>query len=252
LDEFYIAPEWLEMTRGSACFYPNAGSDHEEPLAVFQDHAHTFWFCDIAYPRGLDLTPVFALTANFRLVQSDKSGAPMATMEERIAENGRGYRFLQPSKLTEIYERTDGRRLIVVRRRGFGQIALSQEFASRSIGIFMHRGDSPGESGSNVYFLANKKSTYEPCGNLFAKVASRLKDLALIISDGSNTSISPLRRFHRSNTECRDAFSYHQGRTFEFGGFVWACVGWLTRRFGPTLVWGVKRQAKFSAVAGNL
>lgn len=79
-----------------------------------------------------------------------------------------------------------------------GQIGLVKEFSEGSIAVFMHRGDSAGESGSNVYYLSNKTSRYEGCGNRFDKIGYGLKDRALIISDGSNTSIRPLRRFHSS------------------------------------------------------
>jgi hypothetical protein len=244
LADFYIAADWLEATRGSAFFYPAAGSDHTEALNIFQDYVDVFWFCDTMYQEGLNLPAVCASNTGWRLVGRNISGVPMATPERRIGENGREYYFLQPSKLAETYERKDGRRLTVIRRRGFGQIALSKELGDRSLGVFMHRGDSRGEGGSNVYFLSNKKTEYEPCGNLFDKLGRRLKDKALIISDGSNASIRRrrLRRFHHKPTEGREAFSYHQGRTFQFGGFDWTCVGWLSRRNGPTLVWGLTRQ----------
>jgi hypothetical protein len=243
----------LEAVRGKALFYPAAGSDYNEALKVFQDHIDTFWFCDKAYPAGLNLPPVLTSNDGFLLIQSQKSGAPNATCEIRLA-NGRTYRFLEPSKLIEAYERTDGRQLTVIRRRGFGQIALSTEFTERALGVFMHRGDSPGESGSNIYFLSNKKADYEPCGRLFEKIGHCLADQALIISDGSNTSIRGLRRFHerkQRDTRGSEAFSYHQGRNFTFGGFVWTCVGWLSAKNGPTLVWGVTRRAELPKVAAS-
>lgn len=82
-----------------------------------------------------------------------------------------GYRFLAPSKLAETYERVgDRRRITVIRRRGFGQYALSTEFADGSVGVFMHRGDISGEGGSNIYYLANMQSRHEPVGNLFDKL----------------------------------------------------------------------------------
>ena len=65
------------------------------------------------------------------------------------------YRKLEPGRLKQLYERvSDSRRLTVIRRRGFGQYVLG-EFPNRSIGVFVHRGDSPGDGGSNTYFLAN-------------------------------------------------------------------------------------------------
>jgi hypothetical protein len=241
MSDFYIAQEWLEVSRDTAFFYPAAGSDYTEPLTIFQNYVSEFWFSDI-YPTGLQLPPVCAFHTDLHPLEQNTSGEPFAIMETRRAENGRRYRFVQPSKLTEVYETTDGRHITVVRRRGFGQIGLTKEFGERSLGVFMHRGDSPGEGGSNVYFLANKKTYYEPCGSLFNKLARRLKDRALVISDGSNTNIRQLRRFHSSSTEGRQAFAYHQGRDFDFGGFRWSCVGWLSMKNGPTLVWGLTRQ----------
>jgi hypothetical protein len=251
LDSFFIEPDWLESVRGTLFFYPAAGFDYAEPLNVFKDHLDTFWFCDMDYPRGLDLAPVFDINGDFRLVRSEKSGSFDATMENRNDAQGHEYRFLEPSSLSETYERSDGRRLCVVRRRGFGQIALTKEFHSRSIGVFMHRGDSTGESGSNVYFLANKKASFDPCGNLFDKLGERLADNALVISDGSNTHIGRLRRFHRENTDGAVAYEYYRGKSFIFGGFYWSCVGWLSRRYGPTLVWGLQRQTVQGKVLGG-
>lgn len=246
MSAFQVAKEWLEVSRNTVLFYPAAGSDYAEALTVFRDYVDVFCFCDINYPSGLELPAVCASDTGLRLVDKYISGDPRAMMEQRIAENNRPYHFLQPSKLVEIYERADGRRLTVIRRRGFGQIGLSKEFSDGSIGVFMHRGDSPGEGGSHVYFLANKKTAYEPCGNLFDKLACRLRDKALIISDGSNSSIREVRRFHNKSKEGPEAFSYHQGRCFSFGGFLWTCVGWLSRKYGPTLVWGVTRHLQSS------
>ena len=57
-----------------------------------------------------------------------------------------GYRFLAPSKLAETYERVgDRRRITVIRRRGFGQYALSTEFADGSLGVHAPK---RGEGGS--------------------------------------------------------------------------------------------------------
>jgi hypothetical protein len=67
-------------------------------------------------------------------------------------------------------------------------------------------------------------------------------DRALIISDGSNTSIKRLSKLHNALIDGHQAFAEQQGRDFAFGGFHWTCVGWLSRRYGPTLVWGVTRQ----------
>lgn len=103
--------------------------------------------------------------------------------------------------------------------------------------MFMHRGDSVGEGESSVYFLANKKTRYEPCGNLLDKLSSRLTDQAIVITDSSNTSIGPLRRFYRSKLKGCEAFKHLRGGmpsiVSVFAGPVWA--GWFTAWFGPPL-----------------
>jgi hypothetical protein len=88
LSDFYIAPDWLELVRNRTLFYPAAGSDYPEALAIFQDHVDTFWFSDIKYPTGLNLPPVFPSSADFRLVQSRASGAIGAMLEQRTSDGG--------------------------------------------------------------------------------------------------------------------------------------------------------------------
>jgi hypothetical protein len=113
----------------------------------------------------------------------------------------------------------------VVRRRGFGQIALS-EFAPGSIGVFIHRGDSPGESGSNVYFFSDLNSRHEPCGHLFPKLVRGVSDKALVISDGSNVRFNMLKRQCRLNgIDRRIGYESHIEHPFDLGGLRWNCVG---------------------------
>ena len=241
MSDFYIPPDWLESVRGTIFFYPAALTDHRQPLKLFMDVIDEFWFADTNYPTELRMTPALKGRAGVRLISSETTGPVTAVMENRVDSTGNSYRHLLPSKLVEKYERENGTTITVVRRRGFGQIALTTEFPERSIGVFMHRGDSPGQGGSNAYFLANKRTRYEPCGNLLDKLSSRLTDRAIVITDGSNTSIGPLCRFHGSELGGPDAFNRLQMCTFNRGGFRWCCIGWLNRRYGPTLVWGLER-----------
>ena len=241
MNDNYIMPEWLEAVRGTTFFYPCAYEDHAEPLAVFGDIIDEFWFGDTNYCADLNMTSALNGRSGHRLVSCEKSGSLNKKIENRTDDDGRPYRYLLPSKRIETYERTDGRRLTVIRRRGFGQMALTNEFQQRSIGVFMHRGDSAGESGSNVYFLANLPSRYEPCARLFEKLSWCLTDKALIISDGSNACIRNVRKFHDSNLDGCEVFERLREVNFTFGQFRWSCVGWLGRRYGPTLVWGLTR-----------
>jgi hypothetical protein len=150
----------------------------------------------------------------------------------RVAANSRRW---WPGRLIEFYGREDdARRLKIVRRREFGQCALS-EFADRSIGIFVHRGDSEGEGGSNLFFLANTP--------LYDKLSRKLADTALVVSDGSLVEPSFLRKFHRPKKEKSgfDAYRFHKKKHYPFDPFDWRCVGYLGQRNGPTLVWQLTR-----------
>jgi hypothetical protein len=242
----FVDAEWLDVVKGKVFFYPSAGRDCEEALDVFAGHIDTFWFADIGYRPGLKMAPVKGKSSRFKLLSSARSGEPNASMETRKSETGHQYRDLAPSRLEETYERVgDGRRISVVRRRGFGQCALSSEFADNSIGIFMHRGDTPGEGGSNVYYLANQYCSHEPLSNLFDKLSRMLTDRALIVTDGSNCCINRVKRWHWKQ-EVKGPAAFHEAQAvgFEFGGWSWKCVGFLGNRYGPTLVWGVTRLEK--------
>lgn len=241
MSEFFVEPSWLNAVRGKRFYYPAANLDHLEALEVFHEVIDEFWFADIHYRAGLEMAPALVGDQRFRLLQVLKTGAIHAAREQRQDTLGQSFGYLEPSRLIERYEKRDGRNLTVVRRRGYGQIGLVEEFSKKDLGVFMHRGDSPGEGGSNVWFLANCKSRYQPCGMLFDKLATRLADESLIVSDGSNCDIKRLKLFHNKNTNGEEAFNHHQGRDFDFHGFHWRCVGWLNQRYGPTLVWGLRR-----------
>lgn len=241
MNNFFIEPKWLREIVNTKFYYPAAGADFREPLQIFCDHLSEFMFCDTNYGRSLRLEPVLSREDQFELIDQIRIGSFQINMEYRSDPYGRQYRHLAPSKIIERYRRVDGRTIVVIRRCGFGQIGLLSEFEPRSLGVFMHRGDSMGEGGSNCWYLANRKRYYEPCSNLFIKLREKLADKAIIISDGSNTRIKTLCRYHQTPISSIDAYTKEQGKIFDWGGFRWSCIGWMTRRYGPTLVWGVER-----------
>ena len=241
MNDYFIEPEWLAAVRGTLFYYPAAMHDCLEPITVFQEQIDTFWFCDKNYAAGLSLPPALPSESGFHLIKSKKEGAVHARLERRLDSSGRTYAFLEPSRLKEIYERQDGRQLLIVRRRGFGQIAITREFGEKSLGVFMHRRDSMGEAGSGVFFLANSNARYEPCGRLFEKLSKILSEKSLVISDGSNSRIPWVSKFHNSDKSGDDAYLHHRGRQYRYCGFQWVCVGWLSNKYGPTLVWGLTR-----------
>lgn len=240
MSEQFIEPDWLECVRGTIFYYPAAGGDTAEPIQVLCPSVQNFWFCDKNYKANLQLPCALDKNSGFRIVRSIQNGAVGARFERKIDNKGRSYNYLEPSRLVEDYQKNHIT-LTVTRRRGFGQIALTSEFDDNTIGVFMHRGDSIGEGGSGGFYLSNRKSTYKPCGHLFEKLESKLKDQSMIITDGSNSNIEWLNRFHFKDTSGKDAYLHHSNKSYRYGCFNWKCIGWLQMRYGPTLVWGLTK-----------
>lgn len=236
----YIEPEWQVVAVGGLFYYPTAGADIDVPIRVFSRDVRTFHFCDTCYER-LDMLPPALEQPPSQVTYEGPARAHM----ERI----NGIRHLAPGKRIETYNRLGEAPLVIVRRRGFGQMGLA-EHPPRSISVFMHRGDSRGEGGSNVWFFSNAYSRHPPLRNLFSSLQERLKQRALIVTDGSNTWKRFLNRFSFSKTSGRYAYAEHRGNTYVHGHLKWKCVGWLPPRYGPTLVWGVSGPSEQHDTAG--
>ncbi len=238
MTDWFIPGAWLASISGKTLLYPCGGMDWAEPIDIFSNYVSDFIFSDINYPQGLKLTP--ATGNDFKLTGSLIEGDPKSTMERR-RENEFWFRHLSPSVLVERYERhVDGRAITVKRRRGFGQYAI-RDLPDRSLGVFMHRGDSPGEAGSNVFFLANKIRRHEPCSRLLEKIEAKFADQAIVLSDGSNSRLKFLRKYHNSPMLGPDAWAAMGGKRFLTANFSWECIGFAGRRYGPTLAWGLTR-----------
>lgn len=226
----YIEPHWLAVAGSGVFYYPASGADLKEPIRVFSDHMDTFHFCDTSYSVLDQLDPVL----EFPPARVSYEG-PIWSMMERFGRN----RDITPGKRIEIHERHGKAPLVIVRRRGFGQMGLA-EFAPRSISVFMHRGDGMGEGGSNAWFLSDRPRRYAPLGNLYSKLQMRLHNRALVVTDGSNTHEGFLCRYKSwPPVSGAEAYAAERGKSYVFGRFRWTCVGWLSERYGPTLVWGV-------------
>ena len=237
---YFIDPKWINEIKGKPFYYPCAGNDLDEPIQIFGKISSELWFCDPFYPRGLKIDRAIKSgnNLNIKFLSSRIDGNAEAVMENR-----NGYRFIEPSRKYEEYEYEGGKKVTIIRRRGFGQIGLYEEFADNSLGIFMHRGDSQGDGGSNVYFFKNFKSNYAKIGNLANLVARKINKRALIISDGSNSPKGHyIRKYHnKNNINGADAYKNLFGKNYKRDGLLWECVGYLGRKYGPTLVWGVSK-----------
>ena len=201
---------------------------------MFGEHVDEFHFVDITYKLDQKMSFPFTRPSEYQQRGWFREGDRIARINWREAEAGRLDPLVEPGHVREVFARTrDGRRITVIRKRGLGQDALA-EFSSRSIGVFVHRGDSPGEGGSDVYFLDRN--------NLFEQLTDRLGDRSLIVSDGSNAHVPHVRKFHNTEVTGAVAFEELRQRSFTFGKLDWRCVGYLGRKNGPTLVWDVTRR----------
>jgi len=174
---------------GKIFMYPCAGNDISEPVQVFGEHYDTFVFVDIKY-RGDTKMPNIP---GWKAVHGSQKRFGSSDYSIRHVRDGRSqYRVVEPEwLLTDYANELTGRKILIVRRRGFGQYAL-HELPDRSLSMFMHRGDSSGEGGSNVFYLANRKTSHQPISNLLDLIKRKLTAPAFIASDGSNTNIRAL------------------------------------------------------------
>ena len=236
-----VPDDVLHTISGDVLFYPSSGNDIEELVTSFLPVITKFWFCDLMYMKGMVLPPAITEDIGFRIEgKSELLGNPNSVLEEQQPD--RPYRHMEPSILKEVYvhEASDNT-FEINRRRGFGQYAIAK-FSNKSIGVFVHRGDSMVEGGSGVFYLANKKAKYEPLGKLFDKLSTKLADTALIVTDGSNCQAKFLKKFNFYNDiSGAEAYEYHRDKDYRKWGFIWACVGYLSNKNGPTLIWLVSR-----------
>ena len=228
----------LERVAGRSFFYPCAWEDWNEPLDAFGDLIDEFHFVDVGYQFS---RPV-PIRSDRWVLQPEYSGltGPAVDTMRFVVNGSRRYREIDPAWCRERYlDRTTGKAVSVTRRRGFGQIALD-ELPDNSLGVFCHRGDSSVEGGSCTWYLANLNKSYAPLSRLFEKIKRKLAYPALIVSDGSNTSIRQIRDCCAERAGGEQTLSL--ANEFDHFGLHWQRVGELNvdlhRR---TYVWLVER-----------
>lgn len=180
--------------------------------ATFLPWIDDFWFVDVGDP------PDSSAVANY----------PLEDQSETQVE-GQTIRTKEPFSLTvrqERYRKPTGGTFTIHAGTGRGYDALRAVFGAsgRKISVFFHRGDSPGEGGSNFYWLGRKR---------IRNVLAHLEPGGLIVSDGS-LAIPRLRRefLHEDPAQIVSAAG-----SFEVAAHLFTCVGYLGERYGPTLVW---------------
>ncbi len=234
--EAFLDHDWLDAVAGKDFFYPVAGFDIPQFIDLLAPRVNRYICCDLAYTTSADRRRV--VPAAYRLVAEDRPDPGVRNQEiVRVVGLARDHRDLSPSVLQQDFSNGVAE-VTVLRRRGFGQYALIER-SERSIGVFVHRRDSIGEGGSNVWFLANRRKEHEPVSKLWNKLAVRLADIALVISDGSLTTFEHLRPA-RNLSGAEDYLARSAKGMVVYKGFSWTCVGYMPNH---TLIWGLRRLA---------
>lgn len=239
--------EGLSAIQGTSLFYPCSGNDCLVPISLFSPLVSDFWFADRAY-----FSPGHQDTRDFGLdVAADRqipllSGLADYELKHKTIRGPASWSChnpeIEPCVLSETYlHLPTGKEIRVHRRRGYGFSAFRKEI--RSVGVFFYRGDSEGEGGSGNLWM-NSGHVDEIC--------EKLVDGGLIVTDGSQSGghryrllarFSGSRRFPERNAigetpenfvRKRKSFTDRLGRTF-------TCIGFAGYRYGPTLVWQVRK-----------
>ena len=223
--------EIFEHLRTGNLFYPSAGDDILTPIEVFSSRLSNFWFVDIEYSGQ----PLLENNPDYKFVGNQKGSVSGETLINRKPFEIEVYQ--------ETYERKqDQRRITVYQCKGYGYDAFRTLLKSRKIqlSVFFYRGYSPGGGGSGFYWLRKAR---------LKNILEVLENYGLIVSDGSN-AIRELRTFHN----CSGIGSAAQERvqSFTFANRRFECVGYLGERYGPTLVWQVKRISPSSPDTSNV
>ena len=232
-------------------FYPCAGNDIFDAISYFYPIIDTFFFCDtnrynVNYKKIKEILLNFDLTKSIEeyIWRKNTNERPKSRQvvdaRDRIAEPSLYTR--REARLTQIWKNEKEKREIkIIRVVGDGYKVLTNEEVLKQIGIFFYRGDSDGEGGSGVRWLEitmDRDYCYSESGKHFEIVLQRIVSKGLIVVDGSNCgeSYKFLKQYHNS----RDlSFSMVDNVTKD--GNTFRCLGKISPRYGPTLVWEIDK-----------
>lgn len=207
-----------------------ASMDIPDFVQAFGPRFDTFLFVDLKYDFLRMMIPQIV---GWVEVPGTKRVEGKPSDQVRIVEVGESrYREIEPAWMRVNYTNKEtGKVIELCFRRGFGQYAL-HELENGSLSMFVHRGDSRGEGGSNTFFLANRRTKHPPLSRLFDVVKSKLSKEAWIASDGSNCDIVQLRRASKNLEEVEH---------FQSKGLRWGREMILKKRgdLSRTVVWRV-------------
>ncbi len=223
---------------GTTLYYPCSGSDLKPVLDLFGSVIRHYWFVDIAEDWRRDLATL--LGSDYQLIDRQREGRGGRLERRTDATTGREYPFLEPTTVSETYAHLPTQRTITIHRcRGLG-VSRFQALTGE-LGVFFYRGDSPGEGGSGNVWLHREK---------IAAISARLVDGGLLITDGSQHDRSgrarryePLWHYHDHRTDLAPAEIVASLPPIEDeAGRTLTCIGFAGYRYGPTLIWQIRRQ----------
>ena len=240
---YTIPKSVLEHIEGTSLYYPCSGKDTLGAVKLFSPYINDFLFVDINYftNHGQMRVPTPGDISGFMLISRKRVGSPRAEMTEKYdGIKKKYYQDMEPCIVTETYIHEQTGKSIQYRlKRGFGEYTFRN--SENKFGVFYYRGDSLGEGGSGISWMAGKRLNI---------ICDKLIDGGLIVTDGSNggrskDNHSQFWKFHNSSKDKPEPeemiasmkpIKDTKGRTF-------TCVGYAGERYGPTFIWQV-RQAK--------
>jgi hypothetical protein len=213
--------EALRQLRARTLFYPSAGQDTVDPVEHFAPWVNEFWFVDRAYRCDSSKRFPGRLPSGFRLTDSARS-----VVTGRTIENDEAFEIVMRTDTLE-FKRGGSITVRWCAGRGYDLFRMAFLVPAKPLSIFFHRGDSPGDGGSNFYWLGRKR---------LRNVLQTLEPRGLIVSDGS-IAVRGFSKFHREEGVGPAAAT--RAEPFVAAGRLLTCLGYLGERYGPTLVWQV-------------
>ena len=212
------------MTKKRSLFYPCAGGDIDSPVRAFSAIIDEFWFIDVNYyARRLP---------NLRGIRiENESTNDLVIGDSKLVLKNRCFRHPHFNHMIHLNFVT-----------GDGECAFAELYCGddvqRELSVFFHRGDSSGESGSNVFWLHDTDADGIPSGRL-RSVLTKLSSPGFVCTDGSN-AIDAFRVHFNQLDAPHDT---HAGLTpFDCHGSVLSPIGTLDIRYGPTVVYQAIRR----------
>lgn len=219
--------------------YPSAGNeDWKKALEQFLDSMDKFIFADLNYSEA-NLKNFKIHIAGLGIIEKEEATGSFSNLVTSVVDGKNRYCDIEPVYYN-LHLRIKDELKIIIFRKGFGQYAL-YELENSSLDVFYHRGDSQGESGSNVFYLANRNAKHMPISKLFNTLISKLKDQALIVSDGSNTDFQKLNKTYKKIKDLKkeDVLENIENTEVRISNIVLKCIDALDYRYNHTLIWQV-------------